>query len=208
MIAVTLALALISVTAAAPDAYAAFNLQYSNHTAQSNGQRSRLAYLTLVTAGMSDSGAVCLDGSPPGYYFREGHGEGTTKWIVEVKCKSCVACTCGSVLQCRDALSLNPFTALLARPFAPTPSSRVMCITAGGWCHDEASCESRAGGEWGTTVRAVPRPLIPVTVPALCEFFRCLLQTVHPQSVFLYGILSADPEVNPDFHSWNVITLL
>ena len=27
-------------------------------------------------------GAVCLDGSPPGYYFRQGHGKGSDKWII------------------------------------------------------------------------------------------------------------------------------
>ena len=27
-------------------------------------------------------GAVCLDGSQPAYYFRKGHGKGSTKWLV------------------------------------------------------------------------------------------------------------------------------
>ena len=27
-------------------------------------------------------GAVCLDGSPPGYYFRQGHGAGGNNWII------------------------------------------------------------------------------------------------------------------------------
>lgn len=27
-------------------------------------------------------GAVCLDGSPPGYYFRQGHGRGSNNWII------------------------------------------------------------------------------------------------------------------------------
>ena len=30
----------------------------------------------------SESGAVCLDGSPPGYYFHNGSGIGKSKWII------------------------------------------------------------------------------------------------------------------------------
>ena len=37
-----------------------------------------LIYLPHVV----ELGAVCLDGSPPAYYFREGHGEGYSKWII------------------------------------------------------------------------------------------------------------------------------
>ena len=29
-------------------------------------------------------GAVCLDGSPPGYYIRPGYGNGTDKWILHL----------------------------------------------------------------------------------------------------------------------------
>ena len=29
-------------------------------------------------------GAVCLDGSPPGYYFRPGKGCGAAKWIIHL----------------------------------------------------------------------------------------------------------------------------
>ncbi len=30
-------------------------------------------------------GAVCLDGSPPGYYFRPGTGSGANKWLMYLK---------------------------------------------------------------------------------------------------------------------------
>ena len=30
-------------------------------------------------------GAVCLDGSPPGYYIRPGYGNGTDKWIIHLE---------------------------------------------------------------------------------------------------------------------------
>lgn len=28
------------------------------------------------------SGAVCLDGTPPAYYIKKGYGEGKNKWII------------------------------------------------------------------------------------------------------------------------------
>ncbi len=28
---------------------------------------------------------MCLDGSPPGYYFRAGEGNGTNKWIIHLE---------------------------------------------------------------------------------------------------------------------------
>ncbi len=30
-------------------------------------------------------GAVCLDGSPPGYYFHPGTGSGANKWLLHLK---------------------------------------------------------------------------------------------------------------------------
>jgi len=35
----------------------------------------------LMTEGAS-RGAVCLDGSPGGFFFRKGSGKGANKWIV------------------------------------------------------------------------------------------------------------------------------
>ncbi|XP_066311572.1 pectin acetylesterase 5-like [Miscanthus floridulus] len=40
-----------------------------------------LIELTLLT-GAREKGAVCLDGSPPGYHFQRGFGSGSRSWIV------------------------------------------------------------------------------------------------------------------------------
>lgn len=42
----------------------------------------RRSPLTSKILLRKDSGAVCLDGSPPAYYLREGRGDGQTKWFV------------------------------------------------------------------------------------------------------------------------------
>ena len=39
------------------------------------------ARLTILHHAVAE-GAVCLDGSPPGYYFRQGHDRGANNWIV------------------------------------------------------------------------------------------------------------------------------
>ncbi len=43
--------------------------------------KANVAWLNIVADGAASTGAVCLDGTPPGYYFREGHGDGVDKWI-------------------------------------------------------------------------------------------------------------------------------
>ncbi|XP_031117767.1 pectin acetylesterase 8-like [Ipomoea triloba] len=42
--------------------------------------------VTLTTLDSAVSkGAVCLDGSAPGYYYDKGHGEGVDKWVVFIE---------------------------------------------------------------------------------------------------------------------------
>ena len=38
--------------------------------------------LTLLPGAAAEKGAVCLDGSPAGYYFRPGTSEGRDKWLL------------------------------------------------------------------------------------------------------------------------------
>ena len=33
--------------------------------------------------------SVCLDGSPPSYYFRRGHGSGASHWVVHFQVMRC-----------------------------------------------------------------------------------------------------------------------
>ena len=80
-------------------------------------------------------GAVCLDGTPPGYYFRPSQGCGATKWVIHLE--------------------------------------------GGGWCFDESSCYDRSMTDLGSSKNWRP-------------------------SLSLYGFLSDDSTVNPDFYQWNV----
>jgi hypothetical protein len=43
---------------------------------------SQVANLVLLETAAQQKGAVCLDGSPGGYYFRQGIGAGLNKWII------------------------------------------------------------------------------------------------------------------------------
>eukprot|EP00897_Mesotaenium_endlicherianum_P010820 jgi/Mesen1/9767/ME000007S09829 len=36
----------------------------------------------VLVSDAADEGAVCLDGSAPGYYFRPGSGSGNASWII------------------------------------------------------------------------------------------------------------------------------
>ncbi|KAM3379564.1 pectin acetylesterase 8-like [Capsicum galapagoense] len=45
------------------------------------GQQNDMIDLTILESAVS-KGAVCLDGTPPGYYFDKGHGEGANNWII------------------------------------------------------------------------------------------------------------------------------
>ncbi|KAL2634139.1 hypothetical protein R1flu_005618 [Riccia fluitans] len=51
------------------------------HVNVSSGQM----YGLNIVSGAQEKGAVCLDGSPPGYYFIPGFGSGLNKWIVYVE---------------------------------------------------------------------------------------------------------------------------
>lgn len=45
--------------------------------------------LKLVKSAISQ-GAVCLDGTAPGYYFRAGSGTGDNKWIIYHQVGTCM----------------------------------------------------------------------------------------------------------------------
>ena len=54
--------------------------QNSKHVSERRSY-ARNAELVMLPFAVKQ-GAVCLDGSPPGYYFRQGHGRGSDNWIV------------------------------------------------------------------------------------------------------------------------------
>lgn len=78
---------------------------------------------------------MCLDGSPPGYYFRKGSGEGTNKWILH--------------------------------------------LMGGGWCSNTTDCYKRSLTPYGSSMK-------------------------WTESHEMFGFLSDNATVNPDFYNWNV----
>lgn len=93
--------------------------------------------LTLISSAAS-TGAVCLDGTVPGYHMDGGHGSGENSWIIQLE--------------------------------------------GGGWCNSIRSCVFRKTTRRGSS-----------------HFMEKLL----PFS----GILSNDPQLNPDFFNWNRVKL-
>ncbi|KAF7825674.1 pectin acetylesterase 5-like [Senna tora] len=59
-------------------------------------QQAPLVKLTLLR-NAKDRGALCLDGSVPGYHFQEGFGSGSEKWLLHIEgggwCDSISSCT-------------------------------------------------------------------------------------------------------------------
>ncbi|KAI5001354.1 hypothetical protein ZWY2020_026004 [Hordeum vulgare] len=53
--------------------------------------------LTLL-AGAKEKGAVCLDGTPPGYHLQRGSGEGADRWLVHLEGGG----WCSTVKECSD----------------------------------------------------------------------------------------------------------
>ncbi|XP_027775200.1 pectin acetylesterase 8-like isoform X2 [Solanum pennellii] len=45
------------------------------------GEGETMVNLTILESAVS-KGAVCLDGTPPAYYYEKGHGEGANNWII------------------------------------------------------------------------------------------------------------------------------
>ena len=57
------------------------------------------AFLTLLPQYQRSTGAACLDGSPPGYYWRPGIGQGADSWVIHLE-GARVACCVLSVACC------------------------------------------------------------------------------------------------------------
>ncbi|GJP75463.1 hypothetical protein CLOP_g10976 [Closterium sp. NIES-67] len=81
--------------------------------------------------------AVCLDGSPPGFHFQAGTGDGASKWVI--------------------------------------------FLEGGAWCDSIQDCHNRSLTKLGSSNQMQPYKFI--------------------------GILSPDPEINPEFFSWNRVVV-
>src|SRR4051812_27542480 len=43
-----------------------------------------------LLAGAQEKGAVCLDGTPPGYHLQRGSGDGSGSWLVHLEVHSVI----------------------------------------------------------------------------------------------------------------------
>ncbi|XVE73560.1 hypothetical protein DITRI_Ditri11bG0128500 [Diplodiscus trichospermus] len=59
-------------------------LSYLEKDAMSPGTNSLMVPLTLVQ-GAASKGAVCLDGTPPGYHLHPGFGSGAKSWLIQLE---------------------------------------------------------------------------------------------------------------------------
>ncbi|XP_048137060.1 pectin acetylesterase 10-like isoform X1 [Rhodamnia argentea] len=89
--------------------------------------------LTLIQSAAA-KGAVCLDGTLPGYHLHRGFGSGANSWLIQLE--------------------------------------------GGGWCNNVRSCVYRKNTRHGSS-------------------------TYMEKEIPFTGILSSNPEDNPDFFNWN-----
>ncbi|XP_059306332.1 pectin acetylesterase 8-like [Lycium ferocissimum] len=116
-------------------------IMLNGKTVLGGSQKPNEAYmvdLTILESAVS-KGAVCLDGSPPAYYFDKGHGEGANNWIIYFR--------------------------------------------GGEWCYSVTDCLDRTKTERGSSKLA-------------------------PKQRSLYGMLSNNKTVNPDFYNWNRVMVI
>ncbi|XWS31921.1 hypothetical protein CRYUN_Cryun23aG0117200 [Craigia yunnanensis] len=59
-------------------------LSYLEKDAVSPGSNSLMVPLTLIQ-GAASKGAVCLDGTPPGYHLDRGFGSGANSWLIQLE---------------------------------------------------------------------------------------------------------------------------
>ncbi|XP_070539058.1 uncharacterized protein [Ptychodera flava] len=81
-----------------------------HHSAEKDPPYGNLVVLPKELA--NEKGAYCLDGSPPGYYFRKGRNEGKNSWILFLAGGG----WCYNISDCHD----RSFSALGSSKFFPT----------------------------------------------------------------------------------------
>ncbi|KAJ9681612.1 hypothetical protein PVL29_017830 [Vitis rotundifolia] len=112
-------------------------LSFSDSYGVSAASRPMMVGLTLIH-GAAAKGAVCLDGTLPGYHLHRGYGSGANSWLIQLE--------------------------------------------GGGWCNSIRTCVYRKKTRRGSSIYMEKQ--IPFT-----------------------GILSNNPEENPDFFNWNRVKL-
>ena len=95
-----------------PPIYNPYPSPYPMFPYQANDQRSTSEYEYHSVKDADRQGAVCLDGSTPGYYLKEGSGGGSKKWIIYLQggawCDSEEACLNRSQIHLGSSLFFKP----------------------------------------------------------------------------------------------------
>ncbi|RVX21907.1 Pectin acetylesterase 12 [Vitis vinifera] len=133
--------------------------------------------LSLI-AGAASTGAVCLDGTLPGYHLHRGYGSGANSWLIHLEVYSRFWIStpeCSEVGSFGYLAGTQDSTLLLYQAGALTD-------VGGGWCNTIRTCVFRKKTPHGSSTHM--EKLIPFT-----------------------GILSNRAEENPDFYNWNRVKL-
>ncbi|CAI5483900.1 unnamed protein product [Closterium sp. Yama58-4] len=173
--------------------------------------------LILAEEGRAE-GAVCLDGSAPGFYYRKGYGSGQNNWVLFFE-------VCSFILP----LTLftfhspsYPFSLPLPPPPFPSPFPRPP-LQGGAWCASPHACEYRARMHLESAKHARSHPLPPPPSPfspkcqggAWCasphacayrarmhlgstKHARSIGEMLDKQNGSMQGMLSGSKTVNPD----------
>ncbi|KAL3693644.1 hypothetical protein R1sor_007295 [Riccia sorocarpa] len=85
-------------------------------------------YQLNIVSGAAEKGAVCLDGSSPGYYFSPGFGSGLNKWIVYIE----GGAWCNSDGDCANrANSFLGSTKIFGPPSSAAPTTGILSDNPG-----------------------------------------------------------------------------
>ncbi|CAI5981143.1 unnamed protein product [Closterium sp. NIES-64] len=175
------------------------------------GGASPLTTLTLLPDNPYK--AKCLDGSPPGYYFRQGVGTGASNWLIDLP----VGGWCTTVQECAKRAGTE-FGSTRRWP---------KVLGGGGAAASAASAVADAVYQYSVTaagVRGSSRGIL-ITDPRVNPTFHILVHSPFPTPPPVSssrnrgrrkgtaagarsssrGILSTDPRVNPTFHNWNLV---
>ncbi|XP_043689276.1 pectin acetylesterase 5-like [Telopea speciosissima] len=87
-----------------------------------------LVDLTLLSNNAMEKGAVCLDGSPPGYHFLKGFGSGANNWLLHLEgggwCDTVASCSMRKRTALGSSKYMNrqvPFSGILSNDPSQNP---------------------------------------------------------------------------------------
>ncbi|XP_034594424.1 pectin acetylesterase 5 isoform X2 [Setaria viridis] len=141
----------IAVAAAAPLLLILTVATFSCSPVAATASSPELVELTLL-AGAREKGAVCLDGSPPGYHLQRGSGSGAHNWLVYLQgggwCNTTKSCSERKMTEFGSSKFMEAveFTGILSNRHRENPDFHNWNIVVIRYC-DGASFAGDAEGE-------------------------------------------------------------